>query len=731
MGGLAVAKTSLLRSTSALIAVLVISTAATAHAQTAKANTTEAETAYSGDIIVTATKRSENLQDIPVAITAVSGESLASRGIANLQGIVQSIPSVSWGEHFGTTLISIRGIGSIVDSGVTEPTVALYVDGVFLPRATMATLRAVDLDRVEILRGPQGTLYGRNATGGAVNFVSKGPSKEFEAGINIGTGSRNQFAASGFVSGPLGEKVSVRLSGGHEEQDGFVRVNGKRTLGGSDVDYVRGALRFEPSSDLSIELTARYERNDAPNAYQQYLSQPVFPAAVLSLKPYHILADRPYAQKVETFVAAATLSWDVSDAVSLKSITSYVDHKSNATVDADGSLIDFFDAPDFARPSESFGQEINLSGESGGLKWILGAYYFHEKWGNSLPVNVGTTGGPANGLPANTLLEQAVNGKTKAWALFADATYALSEQVRLNVGLRYNDERKDDTQFFAIRDIGVGPIIIPLKSKSSKLLPKVGLQFDMNQDINAYVQWSRGFKSGGVNLPGGGGENLGPVNGFFKPEQLDAYEIGLKTELADRRVTWNTAAFYYDYKDLQVTRNVPPAVTLVDNADAKVYGLETELTWRVSPAFRLNAAATLLHARFKQYSTLDSATGLIADISGTPLPHAPDWTLNVGADYRIDLGGTLLNSLTLTGNVQYTDDVVLRQYRPSDNIQKGYAIANISATLADQDNRTRLTFFVNNVGDKVYRQHVINFGLGYMGNYGPPLTWGVRLSRDF
>lgn len=205
----------------------------------------------------------------------------------------------------------------------------------------------------------------------------------------------------------------------------------------------------------------------------------------------------------------------------------------------------------------------------------------------------------------------------------------------------------------------------------------------------------------------------------------------MKAQFADHRITWNTAAFYYNYKDLQVTRNVPPAVTRVDNADAEIYGLESELTWAVSDDFRLNLAATLLHARFKQYTTLNAATGLIEDISGTPLPHAPDFAVNFGVDYRLNLGGKILNSLTFTGNAQYTDDVVLRQYHSPQNIQKGYVIANISATLADEGDKTRLTFFVNNVGDKVYRQHVINFGLGYMGNYGPPLTWGVRLSRDF
>lgn len=184
----------------------------------------EAPPASSEEIVVTAMKRSQNLQDIPAAVSAVSGEALQARGLVDVQTITQAVPSVNFGQHAGTTLISIRGVGSTVDSGVTEPTVATYVDGVFMPRATMGFLRAVDLDRIEVLRGPQGTLYGRNATGGAINFISAAPTRTLSAGINLSAGSRQMFGASGFVSGPLSDTVLVRLSGGHEEDDGFVKL---------------------------------------------------------------------------------------------------------------------------------------------------------------------------------------------------------------------------------------------------------------------------------------------------------------------------------------------------------------------------------------------------------------------------------------------------------------------------------------------------------------------------
>lgn len=689
-------------------------------------------------IVVTALRRSENLQDIPASISAIGSEELEARGIVSIQNISHAVPNVDFGEHAGTTLIAIRGVGSTVDSGVTEPTVATYVDGVFLPRATMGFMRAVDLDRIEVLRGPQGTLYGRNATGGAINFISQAPSQYLTGRINLSAGSRDAFGISGYVSGPLSDGVLVRLSGGHEEDRGFVRYlpdNGY--IADTNVEYGRAALRLEPSSDLTVDLTARFEQTTGANAYQQLFTRTAIPTPGQSTEPHEIYGDYPYAGESETLIAAGTINWDFSDAVSLKSITSYVDHKSNVTFDADATDVAFYYAVNFVRPSESFGQELSLIGDSGPLQWILGAFYFEEEAGNQLPLGIGAALAPSLGLPAETQLVQGLDSDTKAIAVFADATYSITEAFRINLGLRYNHEEQDFLQntFIRFPDQTIVPVAlnVPTSLESDRFLPKVNLQYDVSENVNAYAQWSKGYKSGGMNLPGGGGEYAGP-QGLYLPETIDAYEIGLKTESSDRRLTANFAAFYYDYKNLQVTITRGVNVTLVQNAPAKVYGLEGEGRYRLSDAFSLEASASYLHARFDEFFSIDDARpqlGLI-NLDGEQLPHAPDFSAALGAEYRIDLGDGLLSSLTLRGDASYKDRVVLRYFGTENDVQEAYALVNASATLADAGEDTRLRVFVNNITDKAYRLNTTYLATGaYMGNYAPPRTWGVQLSRQF
>ncbi|WP_168072258.1 TonB-dependent receptor [Caulobacter sp. SSI4214] len=701
-------------------------------------------TATVDEIVVTAMKRGENLQDVAASVSALSAETLKDRGVSDVKDIAKLVPNVNWGEHFGSALVTIRGVGSTVDSGITEPTVAMYADGVFLPRSTMPSVRAIDLDRVEVLRGPQGTLYGRNATGGAINFVSQAPSRTFEGMANVSTGSRSAFGVSGYVSGPLADGVYGRLSGGHDEQDGYVKISPSgKTLGGADINYVRGALRLEPSSGLTIDLAARYEENKAANGWQQLFTPALIPTAGQTLEPNRIVADQPFAQNSKTTVLSSTVNWTISDKVSLRSITSYVDHKSKVSVDADSTILDGFNTIDFTRPSKSYAQEFNLLGAGDKVQWILGLYYYHEKAGNALPLRLGTFFAPGFGVPANTVLTASVDSKTESLAAFADVTYSFSERMRLNLGLRYNHETKDFLQnrIVSIPGVGVvpgsaayaaGPIAVG--TTSSKLLPKINLQFDLTDNVNSYVQYSKGFKSGGENLEGGDGGAVGAL-GLYRPEGIDAYEVGLKSRLFDRRVIANFAAFYYDYSGLQVTITKPPTTTVVQNADAKIYGLEGEFSWSLTESLKLDGSATLTHARFNGFSGYDDAQPSLGvqNLDGKPLPHAPDFTARLGGEYRIDLGEGFLSTLTVRGDVSYSDDVVLRYFGTANDTQKAYWLSSVSAKLSDANRLTELRLYVNNLGDKIYKQNVTYIGAigAYMGNYAAPRTWGVQLSRKF
>ncbi|HEX7873375.1 MAG TPA: TonB-dependent receptor [Sphingobium sp.] len=690
------------------------------------------------EIVVTALKRSQTVQDIPASISAVSGEALQTRGIQSVADLKTAVPNLDFGQHTGTTLVSIRGVGSVVDSGVTEPTVASYVDGIFLPRATMGYLRGVDLERIEVLRGPQGTLYGRNATGGAINFISKEPSRELTAGINLSTGSFHAFGASGYISGPLSDSIRFRISGGHEQDDGYVRwLPGNPNIADTNVDYVRGALQIDATERLKVDLAVRYEKSNGANGYQQLFTNTILPTPGQTTAPNQIYGDHPYLASSETLIASGKINWELTDNITLRSVSGYVDHKNSVDFDADATDIPFFYATNFKRPSQSFGQELTLIGTGTKLDWIAGAYYFHEKAGNSLPLGIGAALAGGFGVPADTLLTQSVDTKTNSIALFGDATYAITDAFKLNLGLRYNHETKNFLQdvYLVLPGGTIAPIVTAAASRleANRLLPKVNVQYQFADRISGYAQWSRGFKSGGENLPGGGGELAGAA-GLYKPEVLNAYEIGLKTQTADRRLTANFSAFYYDYTGLQVTITRPPAVTLVQNAPAEIYGVEAEMQFHPDKRLTIEASANYLHARFKQFSSIDDARPSLGpvNVAGQALPHAPDFSGQLGVQYRIPFDGAFLSSLTFRADASYRSKIVLRYFGQPQDIQEGYGLVNLSATLGSHDDKARVRVFVNNVTDKLYRQNSTYLVTGaYYGNYGAPRTWGVQLSADF
>ena len=720
---------STLRAAVAILAVSASASLGTAHAQEAAAPPAEGEIVGAGDIVVTAMKRSQSLQDVPASISAVSGDTLAAQGISDIRDLSKVVPNLNWGEHFGTTLITIRGAGSNVDSGATEPTVALYVDGIYLPRSDMATFRAVDLDRVEVLRGPQGTLYGRNATGGAVNFISQAPTDEFEGKVEISTGSRDAIGINGYLSGPLAPGISVRLSGGREKQDGYVKVlnNGQR-INGVNATYGRLAIAIEPEgSNIRNDASIRYERNTAGVGYQQPLSTMVFPASTYTTEPNRMLADYPHTGRRETFIASNTFNWEISDDVSLKSLTGYIDHNSHAQVDADGTTLDYQYVSDFVRKSKSFSQEFNIVGKSGNLDWLVGLFFFDEKYYANLPVSLGADLAPLAGLPIGATINLGQDVRIKNLAAFVDLDYRFSDVVSLNLGLRLNHEDNKFTQIFSLDPV-VPAFSGNLASKGEKLIPKVALKFDLTEDVSTYVQWSKGYKSGGSNLPGGDGS----IQPLYLPENISAFEAGIKSQFADRTVTFNMSGWYYDYSNLQITQNVPPTTTVVRNADAKIYGVEAELRWTPTPGLDLHVAPTLQHAVFNNFVAFDSVTQAFVDLDGSQLPRAPKFTINAGISNEFDLGGELFSSLRLEANVMHSSSVVLRYENQSPpEKQKPYEIVNFSASISDASDMTRLTAFLNNAFDVVYKQNVTNFGIGFMGNYSPPRTWGVRLSRKF
>ncbi|MHB8528503.1 MAG: TonB-dependent receptor [Caulobacteraceae bacterium] len=702
-----------------------------------------------GEIIVTATKRAEDIQNVAAAVTAISGSTLRDQGLTTLKDITAFVPNLMWSENTGTTMISIRGVGSTVNSGLTDPTVSVYVDGVYLPRSTMAATRAIDLDRIEVLRGPQGTLYGRDALGGAINFVSQTPSNTLSGMVTLMAGGRSDIGSEGYVSGPITDRLQFRLSGGYENQTGYVLVeNTGQHLNGTDALYGRAALRFEPTDHITVDLAVRYERDTAPNAYQQLITPEMVvfvPPTAQTTEPNRLFGNFPFTFKTDTLIASATTNWQLGHGLTLRSITSYIDHSNNETFDADSTVKDIVDTvPYFSRPSKSEGQEIALLGDNGRFQWIAGAFLFHEEASLSLPLRFGTDLTSLFGLPTGFTIDESVGSNITSYALYGDLRYAVTDRLKLEVGLRYSEESLHFAQNYTVFTPATGTVpgepaydngSLRPSLKSQKLLPKVGIQYKVSDNANLYASYSVGYKSGGENLEGGSGASIGTL-GLYKPEQLYAYEVGLKSQWFDRKLTANVAAFYYVYNGLQVTNIVPPTNGFVQSADTINYGLEAETSWKATDNLRFALAGTWLHARFHNFLSFDEANPQLGvqNLNGRPIPDAPDETANLSVDYTVPMVSRLLSAVVLHGDVRYSSNVVIDWFGSPAGSQPAYGLFDLSAKLMGADGKTSLDVFVNNVGNVHYKLYSFYVAIpfnAYLGNYGTPRTWGVRLSHRF
>ena len=679
-------------------------------------------------MIVTATKREASIQEIPASISQVGGEDLETRGVQTVENLALQIPNLTFGKFGRNTFVTVRGIGTTVDSGVAEPSVATYVDGVFLPRATMALLRQVDLERVEVLRGPQGTLYGRNATGGAVNYVSRGPSDTFEGKVIATLEERNGQGVDAYVSGPISNKVAFRLSGGLQQQDGYVEVlNTGQDLGDQDLWHVRGALRIEPTENVTVDLSVQHEEDTGNFGWQSIISEPVVVTGTAELfgatanfttVPNEVFADGDHSGNVETTIATARVNWDVSENISFRSITGYVDHEIDNSFDADGTDFFFVDLTESSRPSESLSQEFNLYGTSGALDWLLGVYYFNEEFELGLPVEFPGVLFGAPTVPRLEVIAGDLFEETESYAAFADITYAVTDRFRINAGLRFNTEEKEFTFFGAPSPAG--------NIDSDDVLPKIGVQFDLSDDANIYANWQQGIKSGGHQL-------ASPE--LFDSEELDAYEIGVNSQWLSGALTANAAIFAYDYTNLQATITIPPTTTLVENGDAELFGFEGELNFAATDNVSVNLGVSLLDTEYTDLVTSDQALpgAPSVDLAGEELIRAPEFTANIGAEWNIPINSGVLGSLLLRGDVFHSSDYKLAFIDYPELRQPEYTNVNLSATLTDTSGNYQLRAFVNNATDEV----IINNGSflassgSFIGIYSEPRTVGVSLSAKF
>lgn len=716
--------------------VLLCASAAVSAVAAASAAWAQAEDDFTdlGEVVVTAQKRAENVQDVPAALTAVSASTLQERGISSPTDLQFVVPSMQAGKLQGQTAYTIRGVG--LNQG--SPGVAIHVDGVYQPRPSMGNLAQVDIERVEVLRGPQGTLYGRNANGGAINFVTKAPTGEFGGYILGSYASYDETRLQGVVNAPFGDRIRSRLVFDRwEREEGFVK---NVIPGGQDVDKgqtLSARLRVEADlhDDLRLDLAVTGLHGEGPSSYFTLYDipsagatarNPYLANATVPLAPRRIAANDPISAQRDYASGAATLTWDLGD-FELKAISAYQRLADHELRDDDAINLSAFPSERYAR-SRTFTQELNLGGEIGPVTAVVGAFYMRDHAFDTLHYQFPLGISP---LPPGSLLEHnSLRTLTRSRAVFGDATWRLSERLRLLGGVRFSKDKISQLQYSRLAFGPTPPIdSCPLRTNEvtyTSTTPRVGAQYDVSDDSNVYATYSRGFKSGGWNL-------YACANGFA-PEKLTAYEAGWKNRFLDRTLILNASAFYYDYTDLQLSQVVGLARLIKNAAAAKVKGVEIESVWMPDPHWTLNANAAFLSAKFTDFVNVDSLSPELGpqDVSGNHLSNSPEFSTNLGVAYRTDplsFGGRL----TARADVSYRSKVYFREFNNPQDTQDAYAIVNAALIWDSPDETYRVRLFATNLFGEDYIVQMDssdNFGSRYV-SWGAPRQVGVELRANF
>ncbi len=574
------------------------------------------------EIIVTAQKRAERLQDVPISLTVATGEQVDKAGVNNVKDLAQLTVGLNITNTGPQIQPTIRGITSLTGSMGQDNNVAIYVDGVYQATTTGLNMDLVDIKNVQILKGPQGTLFGRNSTAGAILIDTLDPEYETSGRIRASYGRFNDVSVQGYVTAPIAQDVlAINLVGAYRKSDGHLRDFQDRFNPAPLENYqFRGKLLFEPTSDLKFILGGGYSRISDPSAVHYIVptrNPTAFqnPGLAYAATPGQTSLDRPGVLQFDRYRANLTAELDVGFAT-LKSITAYVTEDYMSDQDSDGTPIGR-SRNLVNSTAKTFTEELNLGGTTGRLDWVLGAFYFTQDNTNTFRAagtapNVSTIG--TISAPRDTA------ANPRAWALYADGTYRLTDRLAVVAGIRYSWEKKTFITPFPITttnpaQASAAQPYLPggqVSKTWDAFTPRFSLRYEIADNTNIYASFSKGFKSGayGSTLP------TATVNGIptsidnpAEPEKATAYEIGIKT--AQRNWSFSAAAFYYDYTNLQVQTAsfLPPpappilASQLTNAASSEIYGLEFNGSVNLTDTFTLSGGLAWTHARYKKFDT--------------------------------------------------------------------------------------------------------------------------------
>ena len=715
-------------------------------------NTATASEPVIEEIVVTAEKRESSLQETPIAITALSNSMVEDRNVDDMRKIASLTPSMVYNMSAGSAQIYMRGVGTDVNTITTEPGVAMFVDGVYMGTTSDQAATFENIERIEVLRGPQGTLYGRNTTGGNVNVITKLPGAEPDFSASLLYGDYDRVKASVSGGGSLIDGVfAARISLVKETADGY-RDNAFNGDDLDDRDTFSSALSVvaTPSDTFELILRGDWSEADQDNPLLDYGE--VIPGSGLTpflfggqegSSPDELRLNDPTEFDRENWGVSATINWNIGD-VTLRSITAYRETINNGIIDNDGTDISFLNTLS-TQESDMFSQEINLLGTiNDNFDWILGAYYFDQRSLDQFEFDLpalqpffetvfgfppGGLGDPAvnflfgerlaGGGSAIPFLDFTNDQETDSVAFFAQGTYHVSDRMRVTAGIRRTDDEKRNLQTIT-NNIDPGKCSnLDLEDDWQETTYKLSGDYDFSDSVLMYASYSKGFKSGGF--------NTGFCNDRFDPETVTAYEVGLKSTFADGRLRLNLAAYLYDYEDFQARLFINNAALIENASDVENLGFEAEFVWVPVDALQIDGGLSIMESEFKSFVSDDplDPPGLV-DLEGNQTLRSPDVSYNVGVQYMhwFDQGG----DITVRYEASYKDDYFTTVFNNDFAEIESHTIQNFRV-IWNANNQWQVQGFVENFTDEEVLESLLASATigGTILSWTPPRLWGVQV----
>jgi iron complex outermembrane receptor protein len=695
------------------------------------------------EVIVTAERRSTRAQNTAIALDVVTGEALRNNGVGDISQLQTVAPGVIIGQNATATVVTVRGVSSRDVTEIGDPAVAINVDGLFLQRPTGMNAAFFDLNRIEVLRGPQGTLYGRNATGGVINILTQRPTQQFGGYAALTGGNFGTLNLEGALNVPLTDSVAMRASYFSRQHDGYrnnanpanpVQSNGRSTDGDDeDSKGARLQLLAKPNKDFSALFSGTYikQGGNGPvlNGYPIATAPTTPPDSRSETKNYPL--NQPGSFDAERVNLLTQLDYDLGLAT-VTYLGGYVDLKVKHLYDNDGLATSAYE---FSRneKSKDYSHELRLaSNNKQGLIWQGGLFYYKQ----DLDVRSFNFLNP-NGVPV-ILRDFNYQVHVKSKAAFGQASLDLFDGLKASAGVRYTKDDKDRAGYrLAAASLTppasqVNTNTVPLtnipetdgsRSSSNKTTYHAGLDYQVTPDNLVYAKVDKGYKAGGFT-----------AISAYKPESLLAYELGSKNRFLKNRLQVNLSAFYYDYSDQQVSQTVTSgpftgAQTVVNAGKSELKGAEAQVNWRVTQDDKVDFSLNYLDAKFKEFSVANGASNL--SLAGNRLIQSPKWSVSGGYEHVFNLenGG----KITPRVQTQYRTESFLTFYNRSNDRQKAYSLVDATLTYIAPEEKWSVQAFVRNIGDTVVLTAADQGGpygsLRYQ--FGAPRTFGVRLQADF